>query len=163
MLTEKDYEELRKKSLAIVAGEFKEVSIDKGFLNKISELKEKTEILEKEEQMKWDEKKQKLAEKGYLDDGLNGLKNGLNSDQDQSDDELERKSENKAENGLKKGLNGLKLRPPGLKIKTNIPEIKTYKTIEFEGKTYEVDITGLTKKQAKNKVYYFKKSLKEKG
>ena len=158
MTTDEDYRKLKKQSIAIEAGEFKEVNIDKGFLNKISELKEKTEILEKEEEMKWDEKKQKLAEKGYLD-GLNGL----NSDQDQFDDELERKSENKAENGLKKGLNGLKLRPPGLKIKTNIPEIKTYKTIEFEGKTYEVDITGLTKKQAKNKVYYFKKSLKEKG
>ncbi len=150
MTTDEDYRKLKKQSIAIEAGEFKEVNIDKGFLNKISELKEKTEILEKEEEMKWDEKKQKLAEKGYLD-GLNGL----NSDQDQFDDELERKSENKAENGLK-------LRPNGLKNKTNTPEIKTYKTIEFEGKTYEVDITGLTKKQAKNKVYYFKKSLKEK-
>ncbi len=152
MTTDEEYRKLKKQSIAIEAGEFKEVNIDKGFLNKISELKEKTEILEKEEEMKWDKKKQELIEKGYID---NGLKNGLNSDQDQSDDELERKIENKAENGLK-------LRPNGLKNKTNTPEIKTYKTIEFEGKTYEVDITGLTKKQAKNKVYYFKKSLKEK-
>lgn len=152
MTTDEEYRKLKKQSIAIEAGEFKEVNIDKGFLNKISELKEKTEILEKEEEMKWDKKKQELIEKGYID---NGLKNGLNSDQDQSDDELERKIENKAENGLK-------LKPNSLKIKTNIPEIRNYKTIEFEGKTYEVDITNLTKKQAKNKVYYFKKSLKEK-
>jgi hypothetical protein len=151
MLTDEDYKELRNKSFAIIAGPFKEVSIDKGFLNKIAELKEKTEILEKEEEMKWDDKKKKLAEKGYIDNGLNGLKNGLNSDQDNSDDYSERESKNKTENGLK-------LRPN----KTNTPEIKTYKTIEFKGKTYEVDVTGLTKKQIKHKVYYFKKSLKEK-
>ena len=126
-------EEIQLKSLALKSAPFKETPVDTGFLNKIKDLKEKAEILEKEEEMKWDDKKKKLEEKGYL--------NGLNSAQSNSAPKIERK----------RAISGL-----------NTPEIKTYKTIEFNGNSYEVDITGLTKRQAKNKIYYFKKKLSKK-
>ena len=40
-----------KKYLAIEAGKFEETKVDRGFLSKLKELKDKTEILEKQQEM----------------------------------------------------------------------------------------------------------------